>query len=136
MSLLKVSSVQEACAKCFAVHLLKFEILQITWKNKTKNIRLLVFSFSSINLVFWCFCFVFSCGLQYFKFWYLNRKAIGASFFYCVDFTSKWIVHFPRSMATNKVASKPRSSLITPSNINQSHAYLITSPLKKFWNVY
>ena len=25
---LKVNSVQEACAKCFAVHLLKFEILQ------------------------------------------------------------------------------------------------------------
>ena len=26
----KVNSVQEACAKCFAVHFLKFEILQIT----------------------------------------------------------------------------------------------------------
>ena len=26
----KVNSVQEACAKCFEVHLLKFEILQIT----------------------------------------------------------------------------------------------------------
>ena len=26
----KVNSVQEACAKCFAVHLLKFEILQVT----------------------------------------------------------------------------------------------------------
>ena len=29
---IKVNSVQEACAKCFAVHMLKFEILQITWK--------------------------------------------------------------------------------------------------------
>ena len=29
-NLLKVNSVQEACAKCFAVHKLKFEILQIT----------------------------------------------------------------------------------------------------------
>ena len=28
-------------------------------KNKTKNIRLLVFSFSSINLAFWCFLFFF-----------------------------------------------------------------------------
>ena len=28
----KVNSMQEACAKCFAVHILKFEILQITWK--------------------------------------------------------------------------------------------------------
>ena len=26
----KVNSVQEACAKCFVVHILKFEILQIT----------------------------------------------------------------------------------------------------------
>ena len=33
----KVSSVQEACAKCFAVHLLKFEILQITWKKRSKK---------------------------------------------------------------------------------------------------
>ena len=28
LSLLKVNSVQDACAKCFAVHILKFEILQ------------------------------------------------------------------------------------------------------------
>ena len=35
----KVNSVQEACTKCFAVHILKFEILQIT-RNETKNIRL------------------------------------------------------------------------------------------------
>ena len=26
--IIKVNSVQEACAKCFAVHILKFEILQ------------------------------------------------------------------------------------------------------------
>ena len=37
----KVNSVQEACAKCFAVHILKFEILQTTWKDKTKNIKML-----------------------------------------------------------------------------------------------
>ena len=54
----KVNSVQEACTKCFAVHILTFEILQITWKNKTKNIRLLVFSFWSIDFIFWSlFCF-------------------------------------------------------------------------------
>ena len=28
------SGTQEAGTKCFAVHLLKFEILQTTWKNK------------------------------------------------------------------------------------------------------
>ena len=37
----KVNSVPEACAKCFVVHILKFEILQTTWKNKTKSIKML-----------------------------------------------------------------------------------------------
>ena len=32
---IKVNSVQEACAKYFVVHILKFEILQTTQKNKT-----------------------------------------------------------------------------------------------------
>ena len=34
---IKVNSLQEACAKCFVVHLLKFEISQTTWENKTKT---------------------------------------------------------------------------------------------------
>ena len=39
----KVNTVQEACAKCFAVHLLKFEILQTIRKNKNlKMLNLLV----------------------------------------------------------------------------------------------
>ena len=74
----KVNSVEEACAKCFAVHMLEFEILQITWK---KN-QSLVFSFSPTDLPFWCFCYVFSCGLQDFKFQYVNRKAFRFRFFY------------------------------------------------------
>ena len=37
----KVNIVHEPCAKCFEVHILKFEILQNIWKNKTKNIKLL-----------------------------------------------------------------------------------------------
>ena len=37
----KDNSVQEACAKCFAVHILKFEIFQTAWKNKTKSIKML-----------------------------------------------------------------------------------------------
>ena len=45
----------------------------------------LVFNFSS-NLVFWCFLFYFSCCFQDFKFWYVNRKAFGASFLFWVDF--------------------------------------------------
>ena len=45
----KVNSVQEACAKCFAVHLLKFEILQTTRKNKTKNIKMLHLLVKKVN---------------------------------------------------------------------------------------
>ena len=33
----KVKSVQEHCAKCFVVYILKFKILQTTRKNKTKT---------------------------------------------------------------------------------------------------
>ena len=33
----KVNSVQEACVKCFVVLILKFEILQITWKISSKE---------------------------------------------------------------------------------------------------
>ena len=33
----KVNSVQEACAKCFLVHILKFVILQTTWKKQNKK---------------------------------------------------------------------------------------------------
>ena len=44
----------------------------ISWKshekNETKNPRPLVFSFSPIDLAFWCFCFIFPFGLQDFKF--------------------------------------------------------------------
>ena len=43
-------------------------------KLKSKSLMLLLFSF-------------FSCDLQDFKFWYVNRKAFGASFFSWVYFT-------------------------------------------------
>ena len=41
----KINSVQEACAKCFVVHILKFEILQITWKKWNKECQTLSFQF-------------------------------------------------------------------------------------------
>ena len=48
----KVNSVQEACAKCFAVHILKFEILQ---KNDTKNIIKYISSFAAVKTAnFYC----------------------------------------------------------------------------------
>ena len=68
----KVNSVQEACAKCFVVHISKFEIMQIKWKNETKNIRLLVFSFLPINLGFGCILWVFFhmvCKISNFDMW-------------------------------------------------------------------
>ena len=59
-----VNSVQEACTKCFVIHTLKFEILQITWKKWKKEHQNLSFEFFTnrfSNLAIWCF--VFSCGL-------------------------------------------------------------------------
>ena len=44
---IKVNSVQEACAKFFAAHILKFDILPITNENETKNIRPLVLVFTN-----------------------------------------------------------------------------------------
>ena len=41
----KVNSVREACVKCFAVHILKFKILQITWKKWNQEHQTLVFQF-------------------------------------------------------------------------------------------
>ena len=66
----KVNTVQEAYVNCFAVHIsIKICILKNHMKqNETKNIRLLFFSFSSIDLGILVFSFVFSCCLQDFKF--------------------------------------------------------------------
>ena len=72
ISLSKVNSVQEACAKCFAVHILKFEILQITWKRWIKEHKTLSFQFfinrSSI-LMFFCFVFHVVCMISNFNMW-------------------------------------------------------------------
>ena len=43
--LFKVNSVQKTCAKCFAVHILEFEILKITWKKWNKEHHTLSFQF-------------------------------------------------------------------------------------------
>ena len=81
--------VQEACAQCFAVHILKFEILQITWKKWNKEHQALSFHlFINKSSIWMLFVLFFSCGLHDLKFWFVNRKAFGASFLYWVDFTS------------------------------------------------
>ena len=58
VSLLKVNSVQEACAKCFAVLILKFEILQITWKKWNKKHQTLSFAFFTNRFSFLMLVFV------------------------------------------------------------------------------
>ena len=50
----KVISVQEAFVKGFAVHLSEFEISQTTWKNKTKNIKMLDVLIKNWKLRVWC----------------------------------------------------------------------------------
>ena len=71
-TLYKVNSVQEACAKCFAVHILKFEILQTTWKTKQKhwNTRFIGEIMKTKSLMI--FVKFFSCDWQDFKFWFVN----------------------------------------------------------------
>ena len=67
--IVKVNSVQEACTKCFGVHILEFEILQVTWKKWNKEHQKKVGSFPPIDLAFLCFFVLFfSCDLQDFKF--------------------------------------------------------------------
>ena len=66
----KVNSVQEACTECFSVHILKFEILQTTWKKNQKkphqNARFIDEKLKTKSLMF--FVSFFSCDLQDFKF--------------------------------------------------------------------
>ena len=91
----KVNSVQEACAKCFAVHISKFEILQTTWKKRNKkhqNARSIDEKLKTKSLMF--FVLFFSWDLQDFKFWYVNRKAFSARFLYWVDITDMFY-HVP-----------------------------------------
>ena len=64
----KVNSVQEAWAKYFAVHISKFEILQTTWKNKTKNQNARSIGEKLKNKILMFFVSFFSCDLQDFKF--------------------------------------------------------------------
>ena len=46
---IKVNSVHEACAKCFVVHMMKLEILQIAWKRGNKKHQTNRFQFSLID---------------------------------------------------------------------------------------
>ena len=74
----KVSSVQEAYAKCFAVHLLKFEVLQTTWKNKVRNIKMLNLLVKNWKLRVWCYLFHYFhviCKISNFNMWTAKHLA-------------------------------------------------------------
>ena len=75
---IKVISVQEACAKCFAVHISKFEILQITWKNWSKEHQTLSFQFftnRSIILMVFVLLFHVVCKISNFNMWTATNLA-------------------------------------------------------------
>ena len=56
----KGNSVQEGCAKCFAVHILKFEILQTTLKTKKhQNAKSIGEKLKTDSLMFFFFIFFF-----------------------------------------------------------------------------
>ena len=68
----KFNLVQEACSKCFGVHELKFEIWQTTWKNKTKNVKVLDLLMKNSKLKVWCSLFHFFhviCKISNFYMW-------------------------------------------------------------------
>ena len=77
----KVNSVQEACAKCFLVHILKFEILQITWKklnteHKTLSFQFFTKRFSIFALWHFLFCFFhLVCRTSNFNMWTAKNLA-------------------------------------------------------------
>ena len=97
----KVNSVQETCTKSFAVHLLKFEILQTTWNKQNKRhqkAKSVGEKRKTKGLMF--FVFIFFMWFARFQIWYVNRKAFGTSFMYWVDFNvirgnlHKYLWHF------------------------------------------
>ena len=63
---IKVNSVQEACVKCFVVHILKFEILQITWK-KMKQSTLSFHFFINKSSLLMLFILVFFMWFERFQ---------------------------------------------------------------------
>ena len=74
----KVNSVQEAFAKCFAVHILKFEILQITWKGWNKEYQTPSFQFFTNRLSILMFLVLFFhlvCKISNFNKWTAKHSA-------------------------------------------------------------
>ena len=116
----KVNSVQEAFAKCFVVHILKFEILQTTWKNKAKNIKRLDLLVKNWKVKVWWSLFHFFhviCKISNFNIWTAKHLAQAS----CTEFTLQNIDKY----------------LIIKVNFRFTHVYfmefLSTFQLKKLW---
>ena len=65
----KVNSVQEDCAKCFAVHILKFAILQITWNKEYQTLGFQIFKNKSSILILFVLFFDVVCKISNFNKW-------------------------------------------------------------------
>ena len=92
----KVNSVQEDCAKCFANHILRSEILQITWKNETKH-QTLSFQFFTNRfsiLMFFILFFHVVCKISNFNKW--TAKYLAQASRSCTELTLKGVsdLHF------------------------------------------
>ena len=71
----KVNSVQEAFAKCFAVHILKFEIFQIIWNKKHQTFSFQFFINRSSILMFFVLFFHVVCKISNFNMWTAKHLA-------------------------------------------------------------
>ena len=85
----KVNSVQEAYAKCFAVHILKIEILQITWNKRNKQHQTLSFQFLTNRfniLMFFVLFFHVVCKISNSNLWTAKHLAHAS----CTELTLLW----------------------------------------------
>ena len=82
----KINSVQEACDKCFAVHILEFEILQIIWKikqnKKLQNTKSIDEKLKTKSPMFFVWCFHVICKVSNFNMWTAKHLAQAS----CTDF--------------------------------------------------
>ena len=92
-----VNSVQEACAKCLVLHILKFAILQTTWKNKTtkhQNAKSIGEKLKTKSLMFFLHFFNVICMISNFTMWaakHLAQASCNELTLHKVKKNAKWI---------------------------------------------
>ena len=82
---------QETCAKCFAVHILKFENLQITWKKWNNEYQTLSFQFftNKFSILMSSFFHVV-CNISTFDKWTEKHLAQAS----CIEFILAYLLIF------------------------------------------